>query len=180
MIAIAQRIDFMSENIFKIIEMTEDIAREISCWKYDGEYAMYSFDGDEEEFRQVMNGLHLPAVFCDSGELAGFIAVGPAGQVLNKKSAVIYADESFTDFALGLRPDLCGLGKGYGESLLNACMSFLKAEFPEDGLRLTVASNNNRAKRVYEKNGFKTVFEFRKFTGTPEGRKLIKYEIMQL
>ena len=180
MIAIAQRIDFMSENIFEIIEMTEDIAREISCWKYDGEYAMYSFDGDEAEFLQVMNGLHLPVVFRDSGELAGFIAVGPAGQVKNKKSSAVYRDESYTDFALGLRPDLCGLGKGYGDSLLNACMGFLKAEFPEDGLRLTVSSDNLRAKRVYEKNGFKTVFEFKKFTDTPEGRKLIKYEIMQL
>ena len=115
-----------------------------------------------------------------AGELAGFIAVGPAGQVKNKKSSAVYRDESYTDFALGLRPDLCGLGKGYGDSLLNACMGFLKAEFPEDGLRLTVSSDNLRAKRVYEKNGFKTVFEFKKFTDTPEGRKLIKYEIMQL
>lgn len=170
----------MQKNIFEIIEMTEDIAREISCWKYEGDYAMYSFDGDEAEFQQVMNGLHLPVVFRDSGELAGFIAVGPAGQVKNRKSSVIYRDESYTDFALGLRPDLCGLGKGYGDSLLKACMGFLKAEFPEDGLRLTVSSENTRAMRVYEKNGFKTVFEFKKFTDTPEGRKLIKYEIMQL
>lgn len=170
----------MDNNIFEIIEMTEDIAREISCWKYGGEYSMYSFDGDEAEFLQVMNGLHLPVVFRESGVLAGFIAVGPAGQVKNKKSSAVYHDESYTDFALGLKPDLCGLGKGYGDSLLNACISFLRAEFPDDGLRLTVASDNLRAKRVYEKKGFKTVFEFKKFTNTPDGKKLIKYEIMQL
>ncbi|MBQ8165288.1 MAG: GNAT family N-acetyltransferase [Clostridia bacterium] len=170
----------MHKNIFKIIEMTEAFAREISCWKYEGQYSVYSFDGDEEEFLQLMNGLHLPVVFRNSKELAGFIAVGPAGQVKNKKSARIYADESFTDFALGLRPDLCGQGRGYGDYLLKACISFLKDEFPDDGLRLTVASDNLRAKRVYERNGFKTVFEFKKFTDTPDGRKLIKYEIMQL
>lgn len=170
----------MTTDIFEIIEMTEEIAREISCWKYDGEYSMYSFDGDEDEFLQVMNGLHLPVVFRENGELAGFIAVGPAGQVVNKKSAHVYADESFTDFALGLRPDLCGLGKGYGTALLNACIDFLKNEFPDDGLRLTVASDNLRAKRVYEKNGFKTVFSFKKFTDTPYGKKLMQYEIMQL
>lgn len=170
----------MDKNIFEIIEMTEEIAREISCWKYEGQYSIYSFDSDEEEFLQVMNGLHLPVVFRESRELAGFVAVGPAGQVKNKKSACIYADESFTDFALGLRPDLCGLGKGYGTALLNACIDFLKSEFPDDGLRLTVVSDNLRAKRVYEKNGFKTVFSFKKFTDTPDGKKLMQYEIMQL
>ena len=166
----------MGNNIFEFKEMTEEFARDICSWKYSGAYEMYSFDGDEEDYEQLLSGLYLPAVFCENGVLAGFIAVGPAAQVRCDTVDNIYDDESFTDFALGLRPQLCGLGKGYGDSLLKACVEFLHEEFPEDGIRLTVASDNLRAKHLYEKNGFSSVAVFDKqYKG-----KTVMFEIMIL
>ncbi len=176
--------------MFKIVEMTEEYARDICSWQYGDGYEMYSFDNDEADFEQAMSGLYLPVVFTSSGELAGFIAVGPAAQVMSRASSAIYRDESYTDMALGLRPSLCGRGKGYGEALLNCCVQFLKDEFTDDGIRLTVASENARAKKIYLRNGFKTVFEFKKYmeiksaavgggAKSKNKRKLVSFEIMQ-
>lgn len=166
----------MKNNIFKLADMTEAFAADICTWKYGGEYEIYSFDGDEEDYEQLLSGLYLAVLFLGSNELAGFICVGPAAQQMCEASEPIYADESYTDMALGLRPSLCGLGRGYGEALAALCIDFLRGEFPGDGLRLTVAANNIRAKTVYQKSGFSPVFNFSKVINGND----ISFEIMQL
>ena len=76
-------------------------------------------------------------------------AIGPAAQVLSDESEPLYAESDSTDIAIGLRPDLCGLGKGLGLRLTGIAVNFVLQEFPDDGVRLAVSRTNGRAIKVY-------------------------------
>ena len=156
-----------------LCEMKETAARDIAEWRYPPEYSMYDFSGYEEEEKQLFNGLHFPVYEKEIGEFAlvGFVSVGPAAQVVGRSSRKIYEDESATDIGLGLRPDLCGQGKGLGLRLVELAVAFVKSEFPDDNVRLTVAAQNKRAVKVYERAGFVKTEEFRKMMPGVNGKK---------
>lgn len=150
-------------------EMTEAHAEKIILWKYPEPYAIYNMREDDAEIEELMNGLHM-AVVDEGGTLSGFLAFGWSAQVFCGVTKEIYADESFSDLGLGLRPDLCGQGKG--AALVECGISFLKELFPEDGVRITVRTDNVRAIKLYEKMNFRKSFSF-----THEGTD---YQIMTL
>ncbi len=139
--------------------MTETYAYDICRWTYPAAYAMYDFEESEEERGQLLNGLHFAALDGTTGELQGFLALGWSAQVMCPATKTIYLDESYTDLALGLRPDLCGLG--LGKMLLEAGIAFSQRLFPEDGIRLTAELTNLRAVTLYQRQGFRLVKEFR-------------------
>ncbi|MCR5693782.1 MAG: GNAT family N-acetyltransferase [Clostridia bacterium] len=172
-----------------LTEMTEGAAREISSWRYGGEYSMYDLDGSAEEVEQVMNGLHFPvyeSASFDKGNRSvithpvGFVAIGPSAQVVSGSSRELYGRSDATDIAIGLRPDLCGLGKGLGQRLTGIAVNFVLGEFPEDGVRLAVAAENKRAVKVYEKFGFKKTGEFTAFVKIEGRRKKKTFLMMEL
>ncbi len=148
-----------------VCEMTETAARDIAEWHYPDEYKKYDFEGYEKEEEQLFNGLHFCVYAADEEgcleNLIGFVSVGPAAQAKCSVAAKIYEDESFTDIGIGLRPSLCGLGTGLGLRLVNAAVAFVKSEFPEDGVRLTVAKDNIRAIKVYKRAGFTHTAQFK-------------------
>lgn len=148
------------DNRYVVVEMNESYARDISKWKYPSPYENYSFAGDEAEFREVMNGYHFAVLDSETSELSGFVAIGPSAQVRIPNKDSIYDDESFTDIAFGLRPDLCGMGLGL--YLVNSAICFAKQQFPEDDIRITAENTNKRAVRLYAKMGFKKVCSFRR------------------
>ncbi len=173
---------------FVLTEMTESAARSIASWQYGGDLAMYGFDGSPEEVEQVMNGFHFPVYFSEGFDKnkreiiktpAGFVAVGPAAQVLSASSKALYAESDSTDIAIGLRPDLCSLGKGLGLRLTGIAVNFALSEFPGDPVRLAVAEDNKRALRVYEEFGFEKLGEFSAFVKTPEGKRKKKFYLME-
>lgn len=142
--------------MFEITEMTEEYANAISGWKYDEPYAEYSMKGNEDEVNEILNGLHVAAV--EDNELVGYVAFGWSAQPRCGASDTIFDDESYSDIAVGLKPELCG--KGLGRQLVKCAVSFVKELFPEDGVRLTVKSDNERAIKVYIKEGFVKSAEF--------------------
>lgn len=144
--------------MFTIVPMTETYANLICRWTYPTAYAMYDFDDSPEEREQLLNGLHFAALDAATGELLGFLALGWSAQVLCPATEPIYEDESYTDLALGLKPDLCG--QGLGGALLTACIAFAKDLFPEDGVRLTADTSNLRAIKLYQQQGFHPIFDF--------------------
>ena len=150
----------MVMNVFEIVEMTEEYAAEISRWAYPSPYEAYSFKPTEEEIDQLMNGLHAAVTDASGGEetLVGFVAFGWSAQVVCDESEEMYEDESFSDIAFGLKPELCG--RGLGLSLVKCGMAFVKGLFPDDGLRLTVRADNARAIKVYERAGFRKERDF--------------------
>lgn len=166
--------DVLCENDgLYLCEMNEAAARDIAEWRYPPEYSMYDFSGYEEEEEQLFNGLHFPVYEKENGEFVpvGFVSVGPAAQVMGRSSKKIYEDESSTDIGLGLRPEFCGQGKGLGLRLVTLAAKFVKSEFPDDNVRLTVATRNKRAVKVYERAGFVKTEEFGKMMPWADGKK---------
>lgn len=193
----AARYNSMYDDNFEIIEsdgfilteMTEGAARTIAGWQYGEGFEMYDFDGSEEELEQVMNGLHFPVYEAEGFDRnnrsiivnpAGFVAIGPAAKVTCKSSGLLYGNSTATDIAIGLRPDLCGLGKGIGVRLVGIAVNFVLHEFPDDGVRLSVDENNQRAIKVYEKFGFERVDTFDAFVKIKGKRKKKKFILMDL
>ena len=131
--------------------MTRHRAEQIATWTYPDEYSVYSFKNNEAEIEEIQNGLHMAV--CENRTLVGFVAFGWSAQVRTKETNEIYDDESFTDIAFGLKPSLCGQGKG--RELVLTGIDFVKSLFPEDGVRLTVRADNKRAIKCYKSAGFK-------------------------
>ena len=142
--------------MFEITEMTEELAGQISGWTYPSPYDIYNMKPTDEEIHQLMNGLHVAVV--EGDEPVGFAAFGWSAQVVCDESSEMYEDESYTDIAFGLRPDLCG--KGQGHKLVKCAVDYIKELFPDDGVRLTVRKDNIRARKVYERAGFKPYMTF--------------------
>ena len=127
--------------------MTEDFAREILTWQYDSPYDLYNQDA--EDFDELMNGSYY-AVLNFANEMIGFYCIGTPAQVPKGHDFKAY-QESFLDLGLGLKPELTGQGNGYD------FLEFIIPTLSAENLRLTVASFNKRAIRLYEKFGFKQV-----------------------
>ena len=142
--------------MFKMCLMTDEYAEIINTWKYDAPYEEYSFANNESDFEQITSGYYF-VIVDENDELSGFFAIGPAAQNVEDNEE-IFDDESYTDIALGLKPELTG--KGMGKAFCEACFSESKTLFPEDrGVRLCVMNNNMRALNLYEKLGFKCIFQ---------------------
>lgn len=142
--------------MYQIEEMTEEAAYDIASWQYAAPYEIYSFSNNEAEVDELLNGLHF-AVYAEDS-LIGFAAFGWSAQIQDIKVREIYEDESYTDIAFGLRPELCG--KGIGELFVKSIICHIKEMFGDDGIRLTVDANNKRACKLYEKLGFKEIHAF--------------------
>lgn len=144
--------------IIKHLEVKE--AKEILKWKYEEPYSIYSFTESEEELEELMDGSYY-SVKNENGTLIGYYCYGKSAQVPAGNEYGIYNNTEFLDFGLGMRPDFTGQGSG-GEFVLQG-INYAKEKFNAKNIRLTVAAFNERAVRVYEKNGFKKgkVFERR-------------------
>ena len=91
-------------------------------------------------------------------KLVGFYCFGSSAQVPAGNKYKVYDDIDFLDIGLGMRPELCGSGRGY-EFFLEG-VEFARKIFPSKKLRLTVAAFNNRAISLYKKIGFREVISF--------------------
>ncbi len=125
-----------------IEQMRQSEAVEIADrWKYDGEYAFYDMTADPEDYREIttpaLRDGRYYSVF-SGGELTGFFCVEQEG-----------AD---VEIGLGLRPDLTGQGRG--GAFLAEILDFVKTRYLFEKIRISVASFNSRAIRVYERAGF--------------------------
>jgi acetyltransferase, GNAT family len=147
-------------GFYTVKEMTEDAAKYIASWKYPPPYDIYSFHDNSAEYEELQNGLHFAVFSDDFGEMpCGFLAIGWSAQIQDPELREIYDDETYTDIAFGLRPELCGCG--YGSRFLKSVIDFTRTLFEEEGIRLTVDSENKRACRLYEKFGFHEIHAFR-------------------
>lgn len=144
---------------FYVTEMTEEYARQIAAWQYPPPYDIYSFSDNAYEIDELQNGLHFAVLSDLHGKMpCGFAAIGWSAQIQDPALREIYDDESYTDIAFGLRPDLCG--RGIGAAFVESVIGFTRSLFEEEGIRLTVAADNKRACRLYEKLGFQELHAF--------------------
>jgi RimJ/RimL family protein N-acetyltransferase len=131
-------------------------AAAVAGWSYEPPYDVYNVPPAHraetaQAFLDPRLGYH--AVH-RAGELVGFCCFGDAARVPGGD----YRRDDLLDVGLGLRPDLTG--QGLGLALVQAVRAFAEATYAPAGLRLTVASFNQRAIRVYERAGFRVVNVF--------------------
>lgn len=136
---------------YYIKEMSKNYAIDISNWTYEEPYNIYNGVRNDEFIQELLDGSYF-AVLDEKDKLVGFYCFGSAAQVPVGKQYQAYDDISFVDIGLGMRPDLCGKGKGY-DFLLKG-IEFAQKKFLTKKFRLTVASFNKRAIKLYERIGF--------------------------
>lgn len=128
---------------FTFRKLTQEHAMEIADhWKYPGEYAFYDMTADLEDYEEFTNETlrnendHYE-VFLGS-ELVGFFCIVPEGENI--------------EVGLGMRPDLCG--KGRGRAFLAQILAFVDLNYRYEYCILWVAAFNQRAIKVYHSCGF--------------------------
>jgi [ribosomal protein S18]-alanine N-acetyltransferase len=154
----------------KIQDMTESFVKEILLWKYEHPYNFYNNETTEETIREFMNGDYF-AVVDGMNSLIGFFCLGSSSQVPTGRNLNAY-DENMIDIGLGLKPELTGngLGKIFITFILRHIENNNKLSKP---LRLTVATFNKRAIRLYENVGFAKKIIFN--SNNIEFQTMIKY-----
>ena len=137
----------MPEASFAIRAMTAVDATAVARWRYDGIYAFYDWDQDEDDLAELLDpsewGRRYFAVDRDAS-LAGFL--------------VVKLEDGVAEIGLGLRPDLTG--RGLGAELVATGLRFAE-HLGAEGCTLAVAAFNRRAITVYERAGFVEVERYR-------------------
>jgi [ribosomal protein S18]-alanine N-acetyltransferase len=134
---------------YRFKKMTQKEAEDIAYgWHYDGDYVFYDMESDEEDLAEFLDPASRgETVFTVLKEdsVTGFFSVSKP-------------EEGICDIGLGMRPELTG--NGMGSDFLKAGLSFVINEFKPDKITLSVATFNQRAIRVYKKNGFTAIGTF--------------------
>ena len=120
-------------------------AAALAGWHYPGELSFYDMDACPEDRAELLDrvrraGRYFAARDADDGGLIGFYYVLPRG-------------DRDLELGLGLRPDLVGRGLGLAFTLRGA--AFARERSGRDVVTLRVAAFNERARRVYERAGFR-------------------------
>jgi RimJ/RimL family protein N-acetyltransferase len=142
---------------FTICLLTEEYAREVCSWKYEGQYEVYNIvswgtalrerwnitlkDKRESEYVAVMAG----------NELAAFGRIAPRG-------GMVY-------IGIGLKPSWCG--RGFGADIMNLLVYEARGRYPGRAVALEVRTFNKRAVKCYMKAGF--VIKYKHLIKTSKG-----------
>lgn len=128
---------------FTIRPLRWEEARLISSWHYDGPYAIYDMNMavpmlTQALFRLFGRSLYFAALD-ETGSLVGFFSLTSRGGTV--------------ELGLALRPDLTS--KGLGLAFVQAGLDYARQAYAPKTFYLNVALFNERARRVYERAGFR-------------------------
>ena len=140
---------WMEGNAFAAME-EKDYAQQVCAWRYEDEWAVYNIG--VEGFDELREGKYF-AYASPRDEVLGYICFADAARI--PASEPFDWEDGSMDVGVGLRPDLCGQGRG--AAFFADVVSFARGRFPGAALRLSVAEWNRRAICVYEKQGFARV-----------------------
>jgi ribosomal-protein-alanine N-acetyltransferase len=128
---------------FHVRPFTREDADAIATWKYDGPYAFYDSDADDDDLAMILDPQNWEDMYYaaedDRGQLVGFFQFERDGDTV--------------EIGLGLRPDLTG--RGLGLSFIQVGLAFAQSRYAPKTFRLAVAAFNLRAITVYERAGFR-------------------------
>lgn len=130
--------------------MTPAHVRELLAWQYEGPYAMYNAQEEDEEtavafYLDPANGYF--AIVDAQGGFLGFCSFGADARVPGGE----YAQEAL-DIGMGMRPDLTG--RGQGAVYAAAVFAYAQERYPAVRQRVTIAAFNKRAQRLCRGFGF--------------------------
>lgn len=135
--------------------LTEAQALAVLDWRYPGIYSFYNIETDDpaDVLIEMLDGTHFGATD-EQADPIGFWAVGYAAQVPGGHTSGAYDRHPGLDIGLGLRPDMMGLRTGLGPAFVDAGLAYMKEQFGDISIRLSVATFNERAIHVYTRAGF--------------------------
>ena len=165
-------------DICYIRKMTRADAETVCSWRYEGLREVYNTEKSEESIREFLDGTHFALSRKFGGPIEAFINLGPMATVPVPEAADIYRDESYTDIALGLAPELCG--KGLGRTVVLAAMELAAYYFPGDGFRVTVAPDNAPALSIYRALGFGPIAGFDAEVIYPDNNETIRTKVLHM
>lgn len=129
--------------------MSQEEAEHIAYhWHYEGDYAFYDMEADEEDLREFLDPEERGEskfTVKNGQEIVGFLSFHQTG-------------DQTIDIGLGMRPDLTDKGKGL--EFLEAGVEFAHATYGPEQITLSVATFNQRAIKVYKRFGFEEVETF--------------------
>ena len=150
--------------------INEERAKTILGWKYEQPYDFYDNELTAEALQEMLDGSY-HALVDEQNTVIGFFCTGANAQVPRGHQFGVYT-EDFIDMGVGMHPNL--VGKGNGFDFCAQVISCIRAESSKP-IRLTVATFNKRAIRLYEKLGF--VSENRFCTDSAEFETMVKKQI---
>jgi len=127
-----------------LTELSEDNAKEICSWRYEGEYSVYNFS----DWDTVMKNKWDLAI--EEKRKLEFLAIYLNNELISYGR--IFLKEGKVFIGIGVKPSLCG--KGHGKNIMNLLIEECKRRFPNNAIGLEVRSFNKRAINCYKKVGF--------------------------
>ena len=137
----------MNKSIFrKIALLSQKNARIIADeWHYDGQYSFYDMKNDQEDYDEIispkMRKNNYFQVLNTNDNLVAFFCLDPDKK---KKEQV--------EVGLGLAPNLTG--HGLGSEFIAVIENFVKDNYDNKVIVLSVADFNLRAIKVYQRAGY--------------------------
>lgn len=135
----------MANSTLRMEEMTEVYAKEISAWRYEGEYRLY----DMPPWREMVEDGW--ALADPDKRKSGYFAFVTEENKLAAFTRHTMETEGIM-LGVGVNPD--SLSMGYGSAAIGQTVTFLTERYPEREIFLDVRTWNKRAVRSYEKAGF--------------------------
>lgn len=111
-------------------------------WRYEGDYAFYNMDADEEDLASFLDAderRNTTFAILEANELIGFVTLQ-------------FESADTVSIGLGMRPDLTGSGNG--NQFLTLILEWIEVTYRPRTIQLAVATFNKRAIRLYESLGF--------------------------
>jgi [ribosomal protein S18]-alanine N-acetyltransferase len=140
---------------YRIRSMTADDIPVLTAWHYPPPYDFYDPDADDDDLAELSDP--------DRWGREYFTAVNEQQEIVGFFQFRLPEPGTVIEIGLGLRPDLTGIG--LGSSYMAAGMDFARERWHRESFQLFVAAFNRRAIKVYERLGFRSVEELRRFTG---------------
>ncbi|ETI69528.1 GNAT family N-acetyltransferase [Neobacillus vireti] len=137
-------------------EMDEIFAEKILSWSYETPYDFYDNEYSVEAVQEMLNHSY-SAILDDHDEVFGFFCIGDSAQVPIGADFGAYP-QGYIDVGIGMNPEFTGRGKGF--SFFTFILQQIYEVHGVVPVRLTVATFNTRAIRLYEKLGFVKEKEF--------------------
>ena len=137
-------------SMYEVCDVTDEVAREIVAWRYEGNYAVYNMPEWEE--CEKLNWSIVSAekrrnqyyTVYKSGELLGFFH--------------IMERDELVELGVGIKPELCG--QHNGGMLMELALAKIEERYSSIMVQLKVRPFNIRAIKCYENTGFKTISSY--------------------
>lgn len=150
-------------SLYEVQDVTDEVAREIVAWRYEGDYAVYNMPAWEE--CEKLNW----SIVSDQKRNNQYFAVYKGGELLGFFH--IMDRDGHVELGVGIKPELCG--QHNGGMLMELALAKIEERYSSVMVQLKVRPFNKRAVKCYENVGFKIIGSYYEETFVSPGEMLI-------